>query len=372
MSSIPYGDYFISTGSDITEQIKLQKELEDNKNTLSAAIQGADLGVFDFDAETGSIKANDRWFEMLGFEPNHDTSNESFFASLIHPDDGKKIYDQIQKIENGAKNNIDETVRVKTKDGNYKTILDRAKIVEFDSNGKAKRIIGTHLDISQKTKLQEEIQKSLEEKTILLGEIHHRVKNNLAIISGLLDLQALETKSEEISSIVLNMGQRIKSIAGVHELLYKSKDFSNIPFIEYVDILLKNVNNTLHNSKSVAFDISIDDSVIININQAVPVGLLMNELITNSFKYAFHEVDKPKITFSMKFLKGTYHAEYSDNGPGIDLESIEASGSLGFTLIQTLLAQIAANYTFKSDNGFKLAFNFSPQDSGAQGNKVNY
>tara|TARA_R110000868_G_scaffold304437_17_gene565323 strand:- start:54649 stop:59295 length:4647 start_codon:yes stop_codon:yes gene_type:complete len=359
----------IGTNLDVTETITLQKELEEKEQRLSAAVKGADLGVWEFDVETQSNYVNEQYLDILGYSESEVELTFDWFMNIIHPDDIHLINKELVRITEGGENEIDLTLRMKAKDGSYKVLKDKGRVVEFGENRSIKRLIGTILDITEMVELQNTIQKSLDEKTVLLSEIHHRVKNNLAIISGLMDLQSLESTNDEVSDIVLGMGQRIKSIAGVHELLYNSENFSDVPLNKYVNNLLRNVNTSFLNKKDITFNISIDDSVSININQAVPVGLLLNELITNSFKYAFNDVEKPKIKFNITFESGKYSAEYVDNGPGIATDALEKSTTLGLTLIKTLLDQISADYKIDNESGFRLIFDFSPQRIGAHANK---
>ena len=180
----------------------------------------------------------------------------------------------------------------------------------------------------------------------------------------------MESKNELLSDTLLNMAQRIKSIAGVHELLYGEGNFSEIPFNKYLNELIRKLNTGLLHRKNVILNLSIDQNVSVNINQAVPVGLLLNELITNSFKHAFTNTEKPRIKLSFSQKEGTYHVEYSDNGSGTSPTEIESPKTLGMTLINTLLAQLNADFHFDSTQGFNLTFSFEEQNTGSQSRLV--
>ena len=353
---------------DISDGIKLEQALQKSEERLEAAILGADLGVWDFNFVTNESFVNDSWFTMLGYDPEVYNYSAEFFISILHPDDREIPNEQIERIENGDTNNIDCIIRLKAADGSYRVIHDRGRCVEYDKEGKAVRLIGTHFDITEQFKLQEEIENSLAEKTILLSEIHHRVKNNLAIVSGLLDLQAMEAQDDVLVNTLKDMGNRIKSIAGVHEQLYQGKSFIDIQLDHYIENLLKEIKSAMPSIKEISYDLSIKDSVKININQAVPIGLLLNELITNSFKYAFNDINNPKITFKMVFDGEKFNALYSDNGPGIAQNNMDNPKTLGFTLINTLLHQLDAEFSLDNSNGFKLEFSFFPNDGGSQAN----
>ncbi len=355
----------IGTHLDISEQIILEKELKESEFRLETAVNGADLGIWDSNIRDATNIANDRWYEMFGYSPEEIEDSYNFFFSIVHPEDVDLILDEIKKIERGEKEGFEVVVRVKHKSGDYITILDKGTALEFDSDGKVIRMIGTHLDITEQLELQSELQKSIDEKTVLLSEIHHRVKNNLAIVSGLLEIKAIESDNKELSSTLMDMGQRIKSIAGVHEQLYNNNNFIETPILKYINTLIANINATMFNKKNVAFKLNISPDIQININQAVPMGLLVNELITNSFKYAFVNEEYPEIRFEFLSKGDKYLFTYSDNGPGFDNKVFEEAKSLGLTLIKTLLAQLEACYTIGSENGFSLEFEFEPKEVGA-------
>jgi two-component sensor histidine kinase len=244
-------------------------------------------------------------------------------------------------------------------------LLSKARIVEYDEDGEPSRMIGSHLDITETINLQEELQKSLDEKVILLTEIHHRVKNNLAIIGGLFELQALNSEDEKVNDVLKGMGNRVKSIADVHELLYNSDSFAQISMEDYLKKLIRNISKTYCDCQKVRVDLNINSQLKLNINQAIPLGLMLNELITNSYKYAFEDVEAPLICFSLTHKDDKYIASYSDNGPGFSVNEFEEAKSLGFTLINALLEQLSAEYTTPGNHSYPLNFSFSHQLKGS-------
>ena len=165
-----------------------------------------------------------------------------------------------------------------------------------DANDKVEGVTVFSVDITKRVVAEKSVEQSLQEKTTLLAEIHHRVKNNLAIVSGLLQLQKAEVADAQLSAIFDQSINRIISIAMVHELMYNTKDLSSINVHEYLDKLIPAISATMQSDiHSVDFKIEVEDYRI-NINQAIPLGLLLNELITNSFKYAFTGREKNAIT----------------------------------------------------------------------------
>jgi len=199
---------------------------------------------------------------------------------------------------------------------------------------------------------------ALKEKEVLISEIHHRVKNNLAVISSLIDLQRLETDDEYVIDILQKTQNRIHSIAGVHELLYNSDDLSSIPFRQYLSNLInRHLDVYVEDKKKI--DINIDSSVeTLSINQALPLGVLISELVTNSFKHAFKDRSEGEILLKVTSDKEKVHVLYSDNGPGFNKDDFEKGKGLGITIIKALIGQLHADYVLKSEEGFNLKFSF--------------
>lgn len=214
-------------------------------------------------------------------------------------------------------------------------------------------------NITEEVKTKKLIEDNLEEKNVLLQEIHHRVKNNLAVVSGLLELQSYNIEDEATKLILRKSTNRILSIAKVHEMLYESKNFTRIPFKRYIDELTQVIIDSL-NIDSTDIDIKTDIAIRhININHGVPLGIIFNELITNSIKYGFNGEKEKVIEISVHKDTDFYNVVYSDNGVGIEDFETATSKSLGFTLIQSLLSQIDAEYQYNTDNKFELSFRFS-------------
>jgi len=212
-------------------------------------------------------------------------------------------------------------------------------------------------EIEERTKIEEQLKLSLKEKNVMLKEIHHRVKNNMQIISSLLSLQAQHIKDEESLQIFNDSQDRIRSMALVHEKLYQSSDFSSIDFSEYVHDLV----SSIHQPKLTNIETDIDvENIVIDINKAVPCGLIINELITNAFKHAFPNNQEGKIKITMKLDDTeTYILVISDNGIGLpdDLD-FRNTKSLGLQLVTGLVRQLQGNVDVDRTTGTKFTIIF--------------
>lgn len=210
--------------------------------------------------------------------------------------------------------------------------------------------------ITQQKKL---IEKSLGERETLLKEIHHRVKNNLQIIASLLQLQS-GRQTDRNTKRLLEEGQgRVKSMALIHQKLYENEDLKNIPFSEYLKDLILEIKKSF-GSKAENIEIIIEsDHIFFDIDKAIPLGLIINELTTNSFKYAYQKSKEGKLNVTMKKEANKYVLEISDNGGGLP-QSFDFSNaeSLGLKLVRILSLQLEGEYNLTSDQGtiFKLNF----------------
>ncbi len=209
------------------------------------------------------------------------------------------------------------------------------------------------LSIEEERKLAEEkLLKSLNEKDILLKEIHHRVKNNMQIISSLLKLQSRNIKNESVQKLFQNSQNRVRTMALIHEKLYASSDFTKIDFKAYVNTLINYLSRDYHvNTLEICFDIDIDQ-LYLNINSAIPLGLIVNELVTNSMKYAFPDRDKGEIRIIMKHRDDRIQLTISDNGVGLpESFKISESNTLGLELVKALIDQLHGNLEISRKGG---------------------
>lgn len=247
-----------------------------------------------------------------------------------------------------------------TAKGNHKWV--RAKCAAEFAGDQIVRVYGFFQDITEAVHRENAIIESLNEKKALLGEIHHRVKNNLAVISGLLQLELM--KGEEAKYSLEDAVNRIQSIAAVHEILYNTENFSVIYLDNYLEKLTLNIAKTNPSLISEINLVTNIEKVGISINQAVPIGLLLNELITNSLKHAFKEVKNGSIFISISNIDdSTVKMNYSDTGKGFNKMLLENSSSLGIKLIHSLMQQLEADHTIETHTGFNLECAFKVEEA---------
>ncbi len=222
------------------------------------------------------------------------------------------------------------------------------------SKNRLKKLLVSH---EQKTS---EVEKSLHEKEYLLKEIHHRVKNNLQIVSGILQLQALHSKNKEIKHIMNESQNRIQSMALIHQMLYQNEDFRNIAFKQYVHKLnLQIMSSLMVDSNRIKINIIVKD-VYLDVETAIPLGLIVNELLTNAVKYAYPEDSQGQIDVWLKSdSDNNYELIVSDDGVGLSEGfNITSTNTLGLQLVNMLSKQLKSELKYRNNSGAEFSIKF--------------
>ena len=219
-------------------------------------------------------------------------------------------------------------------------------------------MIGFGIDITEKMEQELRLKESVEEKQSLLGEIHHRVKNNLALVSGLVELQGSKITDATMKTHLTEIQHRIAAMSLIHEKLYKSSNFSKIDLKDYLHDLILSLSSFFN--KGGKIDVKFDlDQVFVTNKKAIPIALIVNELITNAFKYAFGEKLTGSINVKLKSNGDDIELSISDSGNGIDKDfNISKSNSLGFKLINIFTKQLKGSFEYFSNPGLTICIKF--------------
>jgi two-component sensor histidine kinase/HAMP domain-containing protein len=266
-------------------------------------------------------------------------------------------------------NNLTQAVSNVTAD-NYSTSLDIQRNDEVGILANAFNNMINRINISQRD-LQEKIkeiseknallQNSLHEKDVLIREVHHRVKNNLQVISSLLTLQANKLNEPRLTEAFKESQNRIRSMALIHEKLYKTSNFAKLEMEEYVNQLIMYLFTSYNiNTSKIQTSVEIDN-ISVNIDIAIVLGLIINETITNSLKHAFNNNDKGRISISLKSCEdNSYALTIKDSGTGFpDDFNFEKSDTLGLLLVNTLVEQLDGKVEFGTKGGAEIRVLFS-------------
>ena len=355
------GSYFgddavITIARDISERYKAEEELRKNEEMFRQLFQNSPISIALLDKRQEIRQVNAAFSETFGYDTEEIKGLN--IDQLIVPEHEKKEAHEISNTIFEGKPAFHSGKRLR-KDGGYVDVLIYG--VPVTVNEKTVAIFGIYVDISERKQAEEKIKKSLKEKEVLLAEIHHRVKNNLAVITGLLELQVYNTSSEEAIDVLTNSQMRVNSIALIHEKLYQNKNLSEICFEQYLQDLTDAILASMGSSQT-DIDISMNiDPVSLTVNQAIPCGLILNEIITNAFKHAYPEKEKGNITINLNRRGDDIYLYVVDDGIGIPDEiDLEDPKSLGIKLIHTLSTQLNAEAEFSNQNpGTKFALQFT-------------
>lgn len=204
-------------------------------------------------------------------------------------------------------------------------------------------------------RLNKRLSRALENEKTLTKEINHRVKNNLQMISSLLEMQYSSTNNPEAANILKEGQNRVQSVALLHQKLYQTDDVSKVDFSEYIRTLWDQLSEAFSNqNQKVEITLDIPESVNLDVDVAVPLSLIVNELITNSYKHAFKHIEEGVINISIKKEQDILIFMYKDNGPGYDFEISKSKGSLGLSLIHILSRQLKAILNIKDKGDLTL------------------
>lgn len=344
----------IINGRDTTELKNISDKHKIQKAYFENLFQQSPDAIAILDNNDKIVNVNDAFTELFGYSLQECKGKP--INSLIVPDNLKKEGLEATMTVAGGQHISIETVR-KTKSGKVIDVSIIGKPILMENNQLA--VYGIYRDITQRKKTEKKIAKELKEKEVLLKEIHHRVKNNMQIISSLLNMQIRYVQNEADKEIFRESQNRIKSMALIHERLYKSDDLTHISFEEYAKKIISYLLASYESgSRHIQFTFNIDD-VAIPINHAIPLGLIVNEIISNSLKHAFNNTDKPKISISLQKTEIMFKMTISDNGSGIDVSQQQPdSKTMGIHLIKTLTAQLHGSVHISSDKGLQYTISW--------------
>lgn len=351
---------FSYLSEDISTRKRLDLALQESEERFRLAFEDAPIGMAIVALEGLFLKVNSSLCEIVGYSESEFLSLT--FQEITHPEDLNTDLNFVSKLVKGSIHNYQMEKRYFHKLGHVVWILLSVSLVR--NLKKTPQYFVAHIqDISKRKEVETEITKSLqeklEEKEVLLKEIHHRVKNNLQVICSLLNLQSRYLKEERFIHSFRETQNRVKSMALVHEQLYQSKNISQIVLFDYIEQLLNNLFRAYSIGSNIKYQTKIDDFKL-DLDSAVPFGLIVNEVISNALKYAFY----PKIggrimieTFAN--LEKNLVLVIEDNGKGLEPDfAIENSKSLGLKLVKNLTQQLQGKLEIQSDVNAGTRFEF--------------
>lgn len=337
---------------EITERKKIEKKLFDNERYTRSIIDSSIDMICSTDKNGYIVEYNETAKKIFGYEPEEVIGKH---ANLLYANDEEREKVSKRLKETGFFKG--EVENVKKNGERFVSYLTASFI--YDEGKNIVGSMGISRDITEEIKQKNELEDSLREKEVLLQEVHHRVKNNLQIISSILNLQSSYINDKKILNILKESQNRIKSMSYIHENLYQTNDFSRVNFGEYIKNLSSNLLLTyLQPGKKVNLKIDVED-VFFNLDLAIPCGLIINELLTNALKYAFPENSSGDIEIKMKKSGQDILLSIEDDGVGMDKKiDIEKTETLGLQLVSSLANQIDATIQLELERGTRFIIEF--------------
>ena len=300
---------------DVTAMKRTEQALRDAETLWRFALEGAGHGVWDWHIPSNRVYYSSQWKRMLGYGEEEIENRYEEWESRVHPEDLPKALKAVEDLLSNRVELYHCEHRLRCKDGSYRWILDRGKVMEWDSEGKPLRAVGTHTDITEQKETEERIRHLLQEKELLLRETHHRILNNLSVIRSFLSLQAAEVSAPEAVESLREAQARIDAMRVLYERLFRSKVQKIVSLRSYLEDLVRDIGEIFPVEDRVKITVEGED-LSLSPRQAVPVGIIVNELVSNALKYAFPGKRRGKVAVRLRGLEGKCRIELEDDGVG--------------------------------------------------------
>jgi PAS domain S-box-containing protein len=332
----------VVTWNDITNLKLTEDKLLKSEKKFNQAFNNSPAAMVISKTNGEFIDVNKAYEIMFGFTRDELIGKRSVDTGVFIDPRDRDILMKIMKRDGIVKNQEFE-LRHKSQ-GIIKALVS---VVQFEIDEEL-FFLSVILDITDQRRLEMSLKDSLKEKTILLQEVHHRVRNNMQIILSMLNLQRNSNSDTLLNDQLLAAQNRIRSMALVYDKLFPSDSYSTINLKTYLSSLLTDTSDTLF-SPEVKLNFHLKDDFSMDIESAIKIGLIINELYSNSFKHAFPEISQGKINIDIKQIeKDSLHINYSDNGIGItDVINASKPGSLGLRLINILVDDLNGTISYK-------------------------
>lgn len=359
--------HFIFIARDVTARKRTEDALTRATDRLSLATRAGGVGIWDFDVRNNRLIWDDMMHRLYGTPLEQFGGAYEAWQKGIHPDDRARTDAEIQAALRGEKE-FDTEFRVLWPDGSVRYIR-ALSLLKRDALGLPLNMIGTNWDITAQKQAEKSLQTSLHEKEALLKEVHHRVKNNLQVVTSLLRLEAARSGQSATKSVLEDMQGRIRSMAMLHESLYRSGTFAAVDLGAYIKQISTQLFRVLVATPGTIQLLLDMDSVPIEMDQAMPCGLLVNELVSNSLKHGFPPGHSGEIRVELHRLEGGPQLclIVSDTGVGLpaDLE-VKRCQSLGLQLVGDLTRQLEGKLEIGRGPGAEFKITFKPRPTGAE------
>ncbi|BAY60380.1 signal transduction histidine kinase [Calothrix brevissima NIES-22] len=347
---------------EISERQRVEQALRVSEDRYIRAITAGKVGIWEWNIQTNKIYIDPNLQAMLGYTEQETPKSYDHWLKFVHPDDVELVKNAVTAYLDGVTSKYEIEHRMLKKDGSYIWFLSRG-IILCNLQNKESFIAGSNTDISAHIQAENQLKISLKEKEILLKEIHHRVKNNLQIISSLLRLQTRYINDEQALEVFQDSHNRVRAMAIIHEILYQANDLTKIEVSDYIQSIVNNLLRSYGINTKIHIQMHIQ-KISLKIDTAIYCGLIINELVSNSIKYAFVNTQQGYICIELiEISQSNYSLIVSDNGVGLSKDvELYKQESLGLQLVWSLVEQLEGKINLDNSSGAKFSITFNEQN----------
>jgi len=330
---------------DITGHAIVKKALMESEERWQFALEGAGDGLWDWNTATDEIYYSRRLKELLGYSDEDMENTLSAWEKLIHPDDICYVLEEVDKLMRGETELYSTEHRLICRDGSYKWILDRGKVIKKNAEGRPLRIIGIFTDITGNRLIEESLAAALAEKEALMRELQHRVKNTLTMITSLVSLELGQSDNPDVQKSLKTIEGRVMVLSNLYHILYAGDGATGLPLDSYLKTIIGSVTSGYGESGR-KISIHTDfQSIEIDPKRATSIGIILNEFLTNSIKYAFQDRESITVNIALRMDEGRIKLYFSDDGTGLPENfNSELSAGLGLKLVNLLASQMKGEF----------------------------
>jgi len=342
---------------DISERKEMERKLAASEANYRELFENAPIGIFQSSSDGRLLRANKATADVLGYaSPEEICSYLNDLSRQLYYREEKRGELLRDLKEHGFLQNYE--IEAVKKDGTILWLNINCRISRRLEDGTFV-IDGFMSDKTVLKQAEQQIRKSLVEKEVLLQEVHHRVKNNMQIVSSLLNLELLGSEDEVIREMIFVIQKRIQTMALVHEKLYSSENVASVELGDYIRDLTMQIIDVMADGVAIEADFELE-TIHAGIDFAVPFGLVVNELVMNAYKHAFKGITEPRIFIKLERDRDRLSLFLKDNGIGLPEDMVyEESKTLGMKLIYSLAAQLDGSVQFRNDHGTRCRVVFS-------------
>jgi PAS domain S-box-containing protein len=350
--------YYLVMAQDITERKRVEEGLAREQNLLNSLITTIPDSIYFKDLESHFVRVNEAMSRAFGLRSAGDVVGKTDF-DFFAAEHARQALEDEKRVMDRGESMIGKEEKEIWPDGRISWV-STTKVPLRDKSGKITGLVGISRDITKHKRTEEEIRASLEEKTVLLKEVHHRVKNNLQIVISLLNLQAVRTKNQTALDTLQETGNRVRSMALLHETLYRSQNLAHVNFASYIENICSHLFRSYGPKVAhIKLEPHLED-IDIDLDRAVSCGLIINELVSNALKHAFPAARAGRIEIELRTTpEEQIVLRVADDGVGLpsDLD-IRQTGTLGHQLVFMLADKLRGDVEITRERGvaFRIAF----------------